>query len=118
VRAEVDGQQAAVGDLERDVLRALAGDRTGGDERAKLDEEVRRLEETLQTIAADTQRYDTMSPEAIRRMQHQSATAIECANRWTDNIFVLRRWATKTFNIQVPRFQATFEIDEGFDYVG
>ena len=44
-------------------------------------------------------------------------TAFDSANRWTDNIFELKSYCTKTLMIPSDTFNQHFDVDENFDYI-
>ena len=58
----------------------------------------------------------SMTPAAIREAERQAAVALDSANRWTDNIYTLKSWCVKKFNLPSSTFDKQFGIDESFDY--
>jgi hypothetical protein len=101
--------------LEREVARLRQG-REDCAEREALDTDVTRLKSELHEIAAQASKYETMNPVAVRQAQRQTTIGLAAANRWTDNIFAIKSWCRKNYNMDSAAFDRQFEIDETFDY--
>lgn len=113
---EISSYESEIAQLESEIAE-LAPARVDSEERDQLNSEIAELEKQLSAIAADSSKYEKMNPDAIRKIQRQSATAIDAANRWTDNIFTVRSYCAKQFAIPNNQFNEKFEIDEDFDYI-
>jgi len=48
-------------------------------------------------------------------LQKENLVAVEASNRWMDNLFALRPWCRKKFNIKEAQFNKQFEILQDFD---
>lgn len=46
-----------------------------------------------------------------------SQELLEAANRWTDNVYTLRSWCVKKFNVDQNELNKQFEIPEDLDYI-
>ncbi|CAH8856810.1 unnamed protein product [Trichobilharzia szidati] len=72
------------------------------------------LLESLSVELQDLRRYD---PDRLQELKQQQLTALDAANRWTDNIFVIKSWLNNKFSIDEATFCRQFEIPENFDYL-
>ena len=99
-----------------------------------------------QELAAELLRYSDCDPEVMKTKQKESDVAREAANRWTgtytclnytntyeysaacsmhnicdmiiaDNVFAIKSWAKRKFNLDEKMLNKQFEIPEDFDYV-
>lgn len=61
--------------------------------------------------------YRECDPDVINQMKEQGRTALEAANRWTDNVFSVKSWCTKKFGMDGKMIDKQFGIPEDFDYV-
>jgi len=85
-------------------------------ERTDLNKEVQEFSKQLQEILQESAKYESLNPEGIKKTQRQTKIAFDSANRWTDNIFSLKSWVTKSFNIHAAQFNEQFGLEENFDY--
>jgi Mnd1 HTH domain/Leucine zipper with capping helix domain len=77
---------------------------------AELTAERAELREQVATLA-------DADPELIEALQADARQAVDAANRWTDNVFMLRDWCKTKFGIEPSRFDQGFSVPEDFDYV-
>jgi len=70
----------------------------------------KRLKSELQQLADN-------NPEIVQAMVEDGSKAKEAANRWTDNVFNIKSYVSKTFGIGSDDFDKNFEIPENFDFV-
>jgi DNA repair exonuclease SbcCD ATPase subunit len=115
LRNEIASLSAELASLEAEVQRLSSG-RENSAERDGLDAEIEALERELREIEKEKAKYESLNPEAIKRAQRQAVVALTAANRWTDNIYTIRSWCKKQFNLAGTNFDQNFGLDEGFDY--
>ncbi|EAY19178.1 Mnd1 family protein [Trichomonas vaginalis G3] len=108
LESEISGLQAEIADLEPG--------REPCQERTELDEIVEKFGKELASIQAESAKYDSLNPNAIRKTQEYTKKALESANRWTDNVYTLKSWIVKTYMLNPSAFDEQFGIGEGFDY--
>lgn len=46
-----------------------------------------------------------------------SQALCEAANRWTDNVFIIKSWCVKKFNVDEKELNKQFKLPEEFDYM-
>ncbi|EAY18678.1 Mnd1 family protein [Trichomonas vaginalis G3] len=114
---------ASISEVEQEIqqlqkeIQELEPGREPCEERTKLDSEISTFSQQLSEIQKECSKYEQFDPAQIKKTQEQIQLAKDAANRWTDNIFVLKSWATKTYNIEGKAFNDSFQIPEDFDYV-
>ena len=113
--ASIADLEAEIGALEQEIAELKQG-REESPERDALDEEIEGLEKRLAAANAESSKYGALNPAAIREAERQAAVALDSANRWTDNIYTLKSWCVKKFNLPSSTFDKQFGIDESFDY--
>ena len=77
----------------------------------------KKLQEKNAELSKVYEQYKECDPEIINQMKEQSKTALEAANRWTDNVFAVRSWCTRKFGMDGKMIDKQFSIPEDFDYV-
>lgn len=50
-------------------------------------------------------------------MTYTAQVAQAAANRWTDNIYEIKRWIKNKFSVSEDVLNKTFEIPEDLDYI-
>jgi len=75
------------------------------------------LTEQIAQVETELLKYTDCDPALLEALQEDIQTATEAANRWTDNIWTLRRWAAQKFNVDQKQFNKNFGLPENFDYV-
>jgi len=69
-------------------------------------------------LEAEIQKYKDNDPEVLDKMKAEIATAIESANRWTDNIFAIHSWIGRKFpSVSVADLNKQFGIPDDLDYL-
>eukprot|EP01105_Mastigella_eilhardi_P001489 TRINITY_DN1179_c0_g1_i1.p1 TRINITY_DN1179_c0_g1~~TRINITY_DN1179_c0_g1_i1.p1 ORF type:complete len:207 (-),score=80.41 TRINITY_DN1179_c0_g1_i1:82-702(-) len=86
-------------------------------ERQALLEELKSLEANIADIKQKIGQYAENDPELLTAMKRDTQTALEAANRWTDNIFSIQKYCDTKFNMQQSDFNKQFEVPEDLDYV-
>ena len=49
--------------------------------------------------------------------ERDTKRAVEGANRWTDNVYTIRKYCETHFNMAGSEFDHAFQIPEDFDYM-
>lgn len=87
------------------------------DERNEVLLKLTKLKEENKSLKVELQRYEDCDPEVIKEVQIKSSEALDSANRWTDNLFAIKSWCNKKFNIDSKTLDKQFGIPEDFDYL-
>jgi hypothetical protein len=115
LESDIAQSESEIAQIEHEIA-ALHPGREDSTERQALDSEIADLERNLAHIKREAAVYEKMNPEAVKKAQRQAEIAFTAANRWTDNIFTLKAWCLKQFNMRSSDFDRQFELDEAFDY--
>jgi len=51
-------------------------------------------------LKAEVKKYAAFDPERLEQLNAQAEVALEAANRWTDNIWALKKHCGEKFNIE------------------
>lgn len=98
-------------------ITELEPGREDSEERNQLDNEISEISRKLEDVRTEAGKYEKLNPQGLKAMKEDTKVALEAANRWTDNIFQLRSYITKQFNVDRKDFDEHFNIPEEFDYV-
>jgi len=105
----------------KQILEKQLGDaKVGKEESDEKTEAMRLLQERVkekEEMDTELLRLRDCDPQHLKEMQKENLVAVEASNRWTDNVFALRPWCRKKFNIEETQFNKQFEIPEDFDYI-
>lgn len=113
--ASISSMESEIASLEAQIAELEPG-REDSEERTRLDSEVSEIQKQLDEVQLISQSYEALNPESIRKAQRHAEIALEAANRWTDNIFTIKSWCVKKFNLPGSQFDKNFQLDESFDY--
>ncbi|RKO99862.1 hypothetical protein CXG81DRAFT_13927, partial [Caulochytrium protostelioides] len=102
--------------LEQSLEEAKAGKEDSND-RTQVNEAVKELEATVKALTSQMERYKDRDPAYLDSQRKDVDVAIAAANRWTDNIFTVRKYVQKSFNIDGASFDQQFGIKDDFDYI-
>eukprot|EP00088_Acartia_fossae_P016859 TRINITY_DN1949_c0_g1_i1.p1 TRINITY_DN1949_c0_g1~~TRINITY_DN1949_c0_g1_i1.p1 ORF type:complete len:210 (-),score=84.83 TRINITY_DN1949_c0_g1_i1:277-906(-) len=103
--------------LENELKVATAG-REESDERDKLLERLTEVEQRHNELGQLLQQFADNDPAVLQQKVAATRSAVENANRWTDNIFNLQSWVKRKFpNIGMDRFNKEFDIPDDLDYI-
>eukprot|EP01035_Chromulina_nebulosa_P020876 gene20876-27062_t len=58
-----------------------------------------------------------LDPVEIKKIENQIAINLNAANRWTDNIYTLKRYLTKKKGMSSKEVDKMLQIDGKFDYI-
>ncbi|XP_066488741.1 meiotic nuclear division protein 1 homolog [Tiliqua scincoides] len=86
-------------------------------ERAALIQELAALRQKKDQLKAEIDKYKECDPDVVEDIRQANKVAKEAANRWTDNIFVVKSWAKRKFGFEDSKINKTFGIPEDFDYI-
>eukprot|EP01125_Pyxidicula_operculata_P012212 TRINITY_DN39_c0_g1_i1.p1 TRINITY_DN39_c0_g1~~TRINITY_DN39_c0_g1_i1.p1 ORF type:complete len:203 (+),score=60.38 TRINITY_DN39_c0_g1_i1:14-622(+) len=95
----------------------LRKERPISDTRNENIELLSKLKEENVNMKAELISLGGVDPALIDAMREDIKVATNAANRWTDNIFTIKGWATKKYNMDSKTFDKNFGIPEEFDYV-
>ncbi|KAL5962158.1 hypothetical protein TSMEX_010114 [Taenia solium] len=122
-RKKIECLESEISDLEsrfRDLEKTLAEARLGKEETSERAEALSTLDsnqlllEKLEGSFTHLRRYH---PSRVRELGSQTKSAIECANRWTDNVFQITGWLKNKFGVDDAALAKQFRIPDNFDYI-
>ncbi|XP_065218111.1 meiotic nuclear division protein 1 homolog [Planococcus citri] len=87
------------------------------EERGIIIQELEALTKKEDELRKKLQQYKDNDPELYEKMNSDIKVIVEAANRWTDNIFAVKSWCKRKFNIEENLLDKQFEIPSDFDYV-
>ncbi|XP_063900290.1 meiotic nuclear division protein 1 homolog [Zophobas morio] len=85
--------------------------------RIVLEEKIKNLETKISELKKEYEIYRMNDPETLQEKGRQAKVAQDAANRWTDNIFCLRKWAKEKFNVEEQSINTHFNIPADLDYI-
>jgi hypothetical protein len=74
------------------------------------------LAEEHARLAREVADASELDPDTLDRIIADAKTAKLAADRWTDNVHIVRGWVTAKFNMDSAEFDKAMGIPEGFDY--
>lgn len=119
-RALVKELSAKRRQLESSVQAAAETRRGLGDDpdsREAQRNELVSLRATGTQYAQELKSYATTDPELVHEQQRKAAIARTAANRWTDNVYAIKSWSKKKFNMDTATIDRCFQIPPDLDYV-
>ncbi|KAL3993742.1 Mnd1 family protein [Acanthocheilonema viteae] len=108
--------EAKLEEVKADIVAAKKG-KEETEERKKLQLQINELQTKHELLTKKLEKISEEGPEAIARLESETAKARDDANRWTDNIFAAKKWCKRNFNIDEKTLNAQFEIPPELDYV-
>jgi len=101
-----------------DQLAVAAEGREETNDRTQLLERLGNAEAEHLELQAKLALYAENDPTVIKQKEVEGRKAVECANRWTDNIFAMQDWIKKNFpGISLDAFNKQFDIPDDLDYI-
>jgi len=100
-----------------ELLQQAKKGKENSDERNEVLLKLTKLKEENKSLKVELQSYQDCDPEVIKEVQIKSNEALDSANRWTDNLFAIKSWCNKKFNIDSKTLDKQFGIPEDFDYI-
>nr|AAP06089.1 similar to GenBank Accession Number AY028916 GAJ in Homo sapiens [Schistosoma japonicum] len=98
-------------------LNEALSKRKDTEERNRIINELTELKILLESLTAELQDLEKHDPDRLSELRQQQLVALDSANRWTDNIFVIKSWLSNKFSLDEATFCRQFEIPENFDYI-
>nr|AOP04000.1 Mnd1 [Rhizophagus irregularis] len=89
--------------------------RENSDDRATLLKKVSELEAINKKHQENLALFRECDPALLEAKENHANLALECGNRWTENIFLIQSYCFKKFNIERADFNQQFGIPEEFD---
>ncbi|CAG9813427.1 unnamed protein product [Phaedon cochleariae] len=87
------------------------------EKRNSILEEINDKELELNVLKQELRQYQENDPQKFEALIQKSEELKEAANRWTDNVFAVKSWCKKKFNIEDNVLNKQFGIPEEFDYI-
>jgi len=78
---------------------------------AELAEEKKRVDR----LNEELQVYAENDPMVLEALESDVQVGFEAANRWTENILQMRKWAMEKFNLEKKEFNLNFGLPDDFD---
>jgi len=95
----------------------LLSQRHQSDKRIAMITQLKTLKQQNSEFSEELQKMGGADPELLEALQEDTQMALQSANRWTDNIWNIKKWACDKFSVDSADFDRNFEIMDGFDYV-
>lgn len=103
--------------LEKEMVSAQMG-REESQSRVELLENLDKAKKEEQMLTSKLKEFADNDPAVLEEMASEAKTALEAANRWTDNIFSIQSWIKKKFpSIDQAGLGKQFGIPEDLDYI-
>mmetsp|Transcript_19204 Transcript_19204/g.28584 ORF Transcript_19204/g.28584 Transcript_19204/m.28584 type:complete len:206 (-) Transcript_19204:61-678(-) len=97
--------------------KELLEDRQDTNERRELLAERAQLLDEKDAKQQELNKFAACDPELMQVMRDDVKRSQEAANRWTDNIFMLRDYCKEKFQIEQEKFDKNFGVEASFDYL-
>ena len=117
---QLEGQLAQLRKDKELALAARASAEAGREdtpERRDLLHRLAVLNERKRTVLNDLSAFAECDPELLSCLQADIATGTAAANRWTDNLFILRDMCRDKFGLEPDRFNQGFGVAPDLDYL-
>lgn len=108
--------ESRISSLKTNVAEARIG-KEDSSERTELFSRFTSIKSTLSHLQEKRTRLSATGPEAIACAQTNMRHARDGVNRWTDNIFSVKKWCKKKFGMEEKMLNTQFGIDPELDYV-
>ena len=113
-----DAARKKLKSLDKQLAEREASDNPA--EKAKIDKallELDGLKELNKTCKENYKLYEDVDPDKYQAKQEQLDTAKEAVERWTDNIFSIRKWIKEKTGMSEAEVNKQFGIPQDFDYL-
>ena len=85
--------------------------------RDKLQEELQNLQKLKAELDIEMKNYERSDPKILQKMEDDSKIAREAVNRWTDNLYMIYQWISRSRpNITMKDLEKSFPIYKDLDY--
>ncbi|OZJ01649.1 hypothetical protein BZG36_05207 [Bifiguratus adelaidae] len=116
LQTEISTLTAKNDELQADINSQLDGkEETAA--RAELLKDLAEAESQSEKLLAELEQYRESDPALLDAKKNATKVALDAANRWTDNIFLLQSYCVNTFNMEKSDFNANFGINDDFDNI-
>ncbi|KAK8829186.1 Mnd1, meiotic nuclear division protein 1 [Blastocystis sp. ATCC 50177/Nand II] len=102
--------------LEAEIAKAKV-DKPDSEHRSELLKQYEALKSEKEGLLSTLDTLKEHDPETIRQMKEDIKTAVDGANRWTDNIWSMKSFLTRKQGISSKEADQALEIPDDFDYV-
>jgi len=116
INTDIEKLKAVRNDLNSKLEHAKIGREETAERPAKI-ARLEKLQKRNAEIKDAISKYADNDPEILDIIEHDSKVAIEAANRWTDNIWEIKKWCVNKFNMDGKEIEKNWGIPEDFDYV-
>ncbi|XKL61250.1 hypothetical protein PGB90_008307 [Kerria lacca] len=87
------------------------------EEKLNLLDEIKTLEKCREELLEKCQIYKDNDSEMLDEMKNNTKILMEAANKWTENIFMIKSWCKNKFQIDENVLDKQFEIPVDLDYI-
>lgn len=87
------------------------------EKRAELIEMQEKLKMMKKNLQSELAAYKENDPEIVKTHRNDIKLAKAACNRWIDNIFTLKSWFKKKYNLDNATLEKQFEIPSELDYI-
>ncbi|XP_075152638.1 meiotic nuclear division protein 1 homolog [Haematobia irritans] len=119
--SEVERKTSQIQDrIEKAQMRAQRANEALEDQSTieSLTKEIEDLQEEKENLIKQESKYgEKVDYEEIKAKDRDSKKILEAANRWTDNIFMIKTWCKRNFDKQDRELNKAFGIPEDMDYI-
>jgi seryl-tRNA synthetase len=84
---------------------------------AKYAKRIARKKEKITELKAELDKFKDCDPDQVNQLKEQCDTAVEAAERWTTNIFSIRKWVRDKTAMSESDVNKQFGIPDDFDYI-
>ncbi|XP_074264534.1 meiotic nuclear division protein 1 homolog [Silene latifolia] len=103
-----------------DQCNSLKKGREDSDEREEVLSELKSVELKHKELKDELAQYADNDPAAFDAMKNAIEVAYSAANRWTDNVFILKQWCGNNFPQAKEQLESLYQeagITDEFDYI-
>ncbi|XP_021186097.3 meiotic nuclear division protein 1 homolog [Helicoverpa armigera] len=86
-------------------------------ERTEVLATLERLEKQEEKLKRELQKYRDSDPEYIAQLKTEIQDLKAAANRWTENIYILKSYIKNTFQMENDVIEQSFNIPSDLDYI-
>lgn len=115
LQSEVHKLDEKLSVLEKELELAQMG-REKSEERMQLLKALEEKKAMKNALGNELEQYKACDPETLKELRQQTQVAVAAANRWTENVFVVRSWCKDRFSVDHETLDKQFGIPEDFDY--
>ena len=116
LEAGLDKSRAELASLQARQGKQKVGREDTPERREKL-ARLAELKHKKEQLSRDLSQHAQTDPGTLAAMQDDIKVAKVAANRWTDNIFIMRDWCSERFGIDPDDFLRNFDIPPTIDYI-